>query len=220
MERMSKIASLALAILFLGFAALASARAENSGLSVPAPCAALIAEAERAEGIPSRLLAAISLAESGRYDEDRREIIAWPWTINAEGQGQFFETKSEAIAAIEKLRARGIASIDVGCMQVNLRHHPNAFESLEEAFDPQSNVAYAARFLKGLYGDTSSWSQAVAFYHSTARELNAPYRAKVYRLVAQVWRSDAEKKRQEVIAAYLERRAAYEARRAAQRDPS
>ena len=40
--------------------------------------------------------------------------------------------------------------MDVGCMQVNLYHHAHAFSSLDNAFDPQSNVDYAARFLRSI----------------------------------------------------------------------
>lgn len=184
-------------------------------------CGPIVAATERAQGIPARLLTAISLAESGRRDDDSREIIAWPWTINAEGEGRFFATKAAAIAAVKKLRARGVTSIDVGCMQVNLHHHPDAFASLDDAFDPEHNVAYAAQFLKELKDDTRSWTMAIGYYHSTTRALNMPYRNKVYRLWADVRREDAAKKRAEVIEAYLERRAAAEARRTAmKRDPS
>jgi hypothetical protein len=183
------------------------------GASGASPCAAIVAAAEERESIPRRLLTAISLAESGRYDEGQGEIVAWPWTINAEGEGRFFATKAAAIAAVKKLRARGVTSIDVGCMQVNLHHHPDAFASLDAAFDPETNAAYAAQFLKQLKDETRSWSQAVAFYHSTQREFSAPYRSKVYKLWAQVRRHDAEAKRQEVLAAYNERRREAEARR-------
>ena len=41
-------------------------------------------------------------------------------------------------------RAQGARSIDVGCMQVNLLHHADAFASLEQAFDPVANARYAA----------------------------------------------------------------------------
>ena len=74
----------------------------------------------------------------------------WPWTVNAEGQGAFYDTKAEAVAAVRAMQARGVRSIDVGCGQINLMHHPDAFASLEQAFDPQANAAYAARFLKEL----------------------------------------------------------------------
>ena len=35
-----------------------------------------------------------------------------------------------AIAAVTRLRARGIRNIDVGCMQVNLHYHGQHFETL------------------------------------------------------------------------------------------
>ena len=193
----------------------------DSAASAANLCGPVVAATERTQAIPARLLTAISLAESGRRADDSGEIIAWPWTINAEGEGRFFATKAAAIAAVKKLRARGVTSIDVGCMQVNLHHHPGAFASLDDAFDPEHNVAYAAQFLKELKDDTRSWTMAIGYYHSTTRELNMPYRNKVYRLWADVRRQDAAKKRAEVIEAYLERRAAAEARRAAmKRDPS
>ena len=35
-------------------------------------------------------------------------------------------------------------------MQVNMMYHPDAFNSLEEAFDPSTNVSWAASWLKKL----------------------------------------------------------------------
>ena len=34
----------------------------------------------------------------------------------------------------------GVSSVDAGCTQINLRHHPAAFAYLKEAFDPVANV--------------------------------------------------------------------------------
>jgi hypothetical protein len=97
----------------------------------------------------------------------------------AEGEGRFLPSKQAAIDEVKKLRARGVRNIDVGCMQVNLLAHPDAFASLDEAFEPRSNVAYAARFLNELYQQDGSWPQAGAHYHSQTPELAAPYRAKL-----------------------------------------
>ena len=90
-------------------------------------CEAIIARAERRHGIPARLLRAISLAETGRRDPRTKAMIAWPWAVNAGGKGYYFETKAKAMAAVRRLRAKGARNIDVGCMQVNLMHHPKAF---------------------------------------------------------------------------------------------
>src|SRR5579859_1047005 len=96
----------------------ASALAEPTALSPIAPgllCRSAIATAERANGIPASLLAAIGRVESGRRDPVSGATHPWPWTINAEGQGSFFDTKAQAIAAVRDLQARGVRSIDVGC---------------------------------------------------------------------------------------------------------
>src|SRR5580704_18149216 len=149
---------------------------------LPAPgqqCRASIAAAERAHGIPAQLLQAIGRVESGRRDPNTGEWGAWPWTINAEGQGSWFETKAEAIQAVAALQAHGVRSIDVGCMQVNLMHHPNAFASLDDAFNPAANALYAARFLNTLYGMSGSWVQATAAYHSQTPAIGADYQQRV-----------------------------------------
>ena len=111
-------------------------------------CRTVTEKAEREQGIPRHLLTAISLAETGRWSTEMQEILAWPWTVMAKGKGLYFKSKIEAIAAVHRLQKAGITNIDVGCMQISLRYHPRAFASLNEAFDPTANVAYAAKFLK------------------------------------------------------------------------
>ena len=141
-------------------------------------CRAAIAGAERTAGIPDRLMHAIGAVESGRRDE-AGGVTAWPWTINAEGRGAYFDTKAEAVAAVAALRARGVRSIDVGCMQVNLLYHPDAFASLDDAFDPAANARYAARFLTRLFAQTGTWQAAASGYHSLNPDLGGPYGRKV-----------------------------------------
>src|ERR1700761_3707625 len=142
-------------------------------------CGMETARQEKVQAIPDRLLHAISLVESGRWDTERKATIAWPWTVMAEGEGRFLPTKSAAIAEVTKLRARGVRNIDVGCMQVNLLAHPDAFATLDDAFEPRTNVAYAARFLTDLYNQDGNWGQAGAHYHSQTPSEAAPYKAKL-----------------------------------------
>ena len=156
----------------------------RSVLPEPPPefaCAAAIRAVERAEGVPAGLLSAIALVESGRAGatEDGR-VVAWPWTINAEGEGHYFETRDEANAAVGALLARDVGVVDVGCLGIDLYYHPTAFQTLTEAFDPVANATYAARYLKRLKESTGSWDGAVARYHSATPELGQPYRARVY----------------------------------------
>jgi len=146
-------------------------------------CRTAIALAEQAHAIPARLLAAIARVESGRYDPTMQRTSPWPWTINAEGESGVFSTQAQALAAVRAKQADGVESIDVGCLQVNLKHHPRAFASLEQAFDPPANANYAARFLAQLHAETGDWTQATARYHSATPERGAAYQRKV----AAVW---------------------------------
>ncbi len=127
--------------------------------------------------MPDAFLAAIARVESGRSIGGM--VVAWPWTINAEGVGSFFATKEDAVAAVRSLQARGVRSIDVGCMQVNLNQHPDAFQSLEQAFDPPTNARYAAGMLVSLFGQMGSWPLAAAAYHSQTPTIGAAYQRQV-----------------------------------------
>jgi len=143
-------------------------------------CTAHLPRYEREYGIPTHLLSAIASTESGRYHDGLKIRIPWPWTINANGKGYIFDSKAKAIAAVRRLKAHGVQSIDVGCMQVNIYHHPGAFASLDEAFEPQKNIAYAAGFLRGLYDEEGSWKKAAADYHSKTPGLGRKYVSEVY----------------------------------------
>jgi tetratricopeptide (TPR) repeat protein len=142
-------------------------------------CLRYLQSYERNMRIPQGLLTAISLVESGRPAGPNNQLTAWPWTINVNGQGKFFDSKEEAIAETRKLLDEGQRSIDVGCMQINLRYHPNAFKTMEDAFDPALNVAYGAQFLKSLHALQGSWAKAVERYHSSDDGRRAEYREKV-----------------------------------------
>lgn len=172
-----------LTFLLIFLASMAGARAQSPGPSLgPSPstlCRTAIASAEREYGLPTGLLAAIGRVESGRRDQETGERGPWPWTMNAEGRGKFFRTKAEAVAEVRQLRGDGMRLIDVGCMQINLHHHPNAFASLEEAFDPLANARYAARFLKDLNATRGDWMRSAANYHSNTPDRAAAYLAAV-----------------------------------------
>ena len=149
-------------------------------VSPHAMCEASITAAEKLHRVPDKLMPAISRVESGRLDPATGRVRAWPWTINVEGTGMYFNTKAEAIAAVQNLQAKGPRSIDVGCMQVNLRHHPTAFANLDEAFDPAANARYAGRFLASLHRMTGNWNLAAANYHSADPDRGEDYQRRVF----------------------------------------
>lgn len=151
-----------------------------SSTSQAAQCERAAARSEQAHRIPTGLLAAIARVESGRA-AGGGILEPWPWTVNAQGQGLFFASKVAAVAWVGHAEAAGITSIDTGCLQVNLHYHPDAFRSLEDAFDITTNADYAGRFLRQLvegpaHGD---WLVAAGLYHSSTPDRASEYRAKV-----------------------------------------
>lgn len=126
-------------------------------------------------GVPADILLSIARVETGRGTDH----APWPWTINVSGEGKWFDTPTEAIEFAAQQLDQGNANFDVGCFQINLQWHPQAFASLEEAFDPSLNAAYAARFLAELYQTEGDWKAAVAAYHSRTPERGNAYIARV-----------------------------------------
>ena len=161
------------------------AHAQGAGSADHVLCHMATAEAERATGVPDQLLTAISRVESGRTDPQTGRAEAWPWTIDVEGTGHLYPTKAAAIAAVTGFQAQGARSIDVGCMQINLLQHPEAFGSLDQAFDPTQNAMFAARFLTALFRQTGSWPHAAAAYHSQTPQLGHDYQNQVLAMWAQ-----------------------------------
>ena len=163
--------------------------------------------AEASRALPSNLLTAISYAEAGKWDPEKQAIIAWPWTVTSGGRGRFFPNKQSAVEHVRSLQDKGVSNIDVGCLQVNLHYHPDAFANLEAAFDPTTNALYAAQFLKRLHRDNKSWAEAIRRYHSATPSRGEPYRARVLNFWHKKKQTTAEAYRQAVIIAYKQRRA-------------
>ena len=162
-------------------------------------CEGAIHDAALAARLPPGLLEAVASVESGRPDPRPSIFRAgfgpaaapvrlrpWPWTVDAGGDGRFFASRAAAIAAVRALRQAGVQAIDVGCLQIDLRDHPGAFRTLDQAFDPVANARYAAGFLNRLFARLHSWKAAVAAYHSQSPALGRPYR----RLVEARWQAD------------------------------
>ena len=80
----------------------------------------------------------------------------------------------------------GVRSVDVGCMQINLRWHPDAFATIEDGFDPQKNVDYAARLLVSRYRTMGSWIMGAGAYHSFTPDTRDKYIKHLRPKIAQV----------------------------------
>jgi hypothetical protein len=152
--------------------------------AAPNPCEQAAADSEVAEHLPTGLLLAIGQVETGRWDATRARVAPWPWALNINGTAKWFPSREAALKALTEHWSRGTRSIDVGCFQVNLLHHPTAFADLAEALDPGANGAYAARFLTLLRNRLGNWNAAVAAYHSSDPLLGTPYQQLVFARLA------------------------------------
>ncbi len=172
-HRPARLAAALAAAIFAWFASALDAAAWEG------VCLDTAARVNAAEGLPAHMLGSIAITESGRLHPDTKAKVAWPWTVTSGGEGQYFPTKAAAIAEVKRLKRAGVENIDVGCMQINLKYHRDAFPNLEAAFDPETNVRYAANFLKDLREDTDSWAEAVRRYHSKDPERSLGYAKRV-----------------------------------------
>lgn len=145
-------------------------------------CSRLFTYFEKKHRIPLDALHSISLRESSKKHSKHNIRIVWPWAVNVEGQSHYFDNKIQAVAFVKYQLLAGKTNIDVGCMQINLRAHPNAFKTIEHAFDPIKNVAYGAEFLRSKYDQLGNWVHAIAHYHSATEALGSKYSQDVVRI--------------------------------------
>ncbi|MEM9043679.1 MAG: lytic transglycosylase domain-containing protein [Pseudomonadota bacterium] len=147
-----------------------------------AVCDAAARNASARHDVPLEVMRALTRTETGRARQGQLE--PWPWTINMEGTGHWFDNRAEALRFALDHHARGARSFDVGCFQINFRWHGEAFESIETMFDQNLNADYAARFLKELKAEGGDWTRAVGKYHSRTPTLAAKYTNRFERILA------------------------------------
>jgi hypothetical protein len=163
-----------------------SVLAYDQELSESSKCVSVFGYFESKYKIPKNLLHSISLMETGKRHSDKDMVMVWPWSVNVEGTGHHFSTKNEAVQFVKRQIQNGKQSIDVGCMQINLKHHPDAFINVEEAFDPRANVNYGASFLRSKYEQSADWHKAIAHYHSATESLGQKYHQGVLKIAANI----------------------------------
>ena len=164
----------------------ASARDTATGADVRRSVAS---QAAATSGVPLTVLLAISLTETGRNRNGNFE--PWPWTVNMEGKGIWFDTRAAAYEYVIANYQRGARSFDIGCFQINYKWHGKAFSSIEAMFDPATNAAYAARHLLELYAEKGNWQDAAGAYHSRTPKFADKYKARFQRIRAGLGDADA-----------------------------
>lgn len=143
---------------------------------IPPPAYQLAAQ--RA-GIPSTVLYAVALQESGIQRNGR--IVPWPWSLNVAGQSHRFATRVDACSGLQQaMRTTPPTRIDAGLSQINLGYHKHRFTNTCDLLDPYQNLAIAADILQEQHMPGEDWLLAIGRYHRPAGgEPAARYRRNV-----------------------------------------
>lgn len=163
-------AGLKMGAMCAGLALITGSAAANNAQT----CDLAAAQVSKEFDVPFDVLRAVTRTETGRGNGGT--LQPWPWTVNMEGAGHWFETEDAARSFVFKHFKHGARSFDVGCFQINYKWHGQAFKSIEEMFDPVKNARYAAKFLSELYQELGTWSEAAGAYHS-----RTPKYAQIYK---------------------------------------
>ncbi|PJX11535.1 lytic transglycosylase [Pseudomonas putida] len=122
--------------------------------------------AQRA-GIPSTVLYAVALQESGI--RLRGHLLPWPWTLNVAGTPQHYATRADACTGLRQaLRRTPATRIDAGLGQINLGYHPQRYAQPCDLLDPYRNLAIAAEILREQHVAGEDWLLAIGRYHRPA----------------------------------------------------
>jgi len=150
---------------------------------VPPPAYQLAAQQA---GIPSPVLYAIALQESGAMLHGR--LIPWPWTLNVAGVAERYATRIDACAGLHAALGRQSASrIDAGLGQINLGFQSHRYRAPCELLDPYRNLAIAADILREQHLPGENWLLAIGRYHRPAGgPAAARYRRSVHRHLTRV----------------------------------
>jgi soluble lytic murein transglycosylase-like protein len=127
-------------------------------------CEQHISDAAVAQGVPLGILYAVALTETGAGGQLN------PYALNIEGESFLAKSHSEAVAAFHAARKEDKILIDLGCMQINHFYHKSQFQSVEAMLDPRTNIHYAAKLLKTLKIQHGNWTDAISYYHASAKK--------------------------------------------------
>ncbi|MFK1437569.1 lytic transglycosylase domain-containing protein [Pseudomonas aeruginosa] len=159
------------------------AAGQTSAQEIPPPAYQLAAQ--RA-GVPSPVLYAVALQESGMRRDGR--VVPWPWTLNVAGEPRRYATRAAACAGLlEALHVFPATRIDAGLGQINLGHQKHRYRRPCDLLDPYYNLAQSADILREQHSPDEDWLLAIGRYHRPAGgEPAARYRRGVSRHLQRV----------------------------------
>jgi hypothetical protein len=101
----------------------------------------------RVAQIPSDVMYAIGLQESGTTLHGQRGFAPWPWVLNVNEKGRFFRTREEAAEALAAEVERGNRRVAVGMLQIHLRWNGYRVSDPLTLLEPSVNLRVAAEVL-------------------------------------------------------------------------
>lgn len=143
-------------------------------------CEKSIRLAEKKYKLPPYLLHAIALTESGRGGRPN------PMAMNIGGR-TYIATSTADMKSTVGNSGGSTASIDVGCLQINLKYHAKRFRNWDSLLVPIYNAEYAALYLTELKKEFGTWNAAVGAYHSRTPWRSADYACVVSRRWSQIF---------------------------------
>ncbi|WP_036998002.1 transglycosylase SLT domain-containing protein [Pseudomonas chlororaphis] len=159
----------------------------GTATEIPPPAYQLAAHAA---GVPSPVLYAVTLQESGT--RIRGQLRPWPWTLNVDGTPLRYRTQQAACAGLtEALRRVSTKRIDVGLGQINVGHQAHRGIAPCDLLDPYRNLTLAATILREQHIPDEDWIHAIGRYHRPAGGAPAArYRRDVQRHLSRVLAPD------------------------------
>ena len=114
----------------------------------------------------------------------KQESGGQPWVLNnnTTRKSVTFESKAAAVAAAVAAVGRG-ESVDMGLVQINSKNLPVLGLSVEQVFDPCTNIAAGANILAAGYERTDSLGGALSIYNTgrSGSKMGAAYAQNVFR---------------------------------------
>ena len=114
----------------------------------------------------------------------KQESGGQPWVLNnnTTRNSVTFESKAAAVAAAVAAVGRG-ESVDMGLVQINSKNLPVLGLSVEQVFDPCTNIAAGANILAAGYERTDSLGGALSIYNTgrSDSKMGAAYAQNVFR---------------------------------------
>lgn len=121
---------------------------------------------EECSGVPSWVVKKVITHESKTFFNGKAQ--PWPWTLNIDGVGHYFEDYVSALVAA-RVALDSSDNIDIGIAQISWKYHAHRFDDkLANALDPRRNIYAACRILregKSNKNRVITWEDAIAYYH-------------------------------------------------------